>query len=574
MKKNVLLLIPVLIVCISMTLIEKIWMGTEPVQKARTTEVIGCAPDGNEQFKTDINGKFIPLLPGWGNHSYAITTSNDSAQIYFNQGLSMYYSYHWREAVASFKEAIKFDSSSAILYWAQALALGPTYNYGYNYKMNKDIPAILQRMNQYKDQASAKEKDLIDAMNRRYHPQDATDEHRKQLNEDYAKAMETIVTKYPDDIEMKALYTDAVMLVHPWSFWNNDGTPKSWTPQLVQYCRDILEKSPQHPAGLHYYIHVTEASRKPDVALASADSLIKLYPGIAHMVHMSSHEYERIGYYEKGVHANEAADRSLGQYAEMAKGLNLSVHTTHYFAVDAYCALSGAMYQKAIPKAMAVRNSVNPTAEDTYNQYMYMLPYIAMTRMGKWQEILDDPTSVHPDWKYAGILYDFAKGMAYAKTGNYTKAEKHLQALIEKQKDQQLRKKFTPYMSSPYECSIIAENILLANIEFLQKKYTAAITSIKKAIMAEDNLIYSEPNLWMLPARQYLGAFLLTMNKPTEAEKIYREDLMWNPGNGWSMLGLYQSLTAQNKKTELNKIKERFEYSFSKADQLPTASAY
>jgi tetratricopeptide (TPR) repeat protein len=536
--------------------------------------VIGCAPDGNEQFKTDINGKFIPLLPGWGNHSYAITTTNDSAQIYFNQGLSMYYSYHWREAVASFKEAVKFDSSCAILYWAQALALGPTYNYGYNYKMNKDIPAILQRMIQYKDQASAKEKDLIDVMNRRYHPQDATDEHRKQLNEDYAKAMEIIVTKYPDDIEMKALYTDAVMLVHPWSFWNNDGTPKAWTPQLVQYCRDILEKDPQHPAGLHYYIHVTEASRKPDVALASADSLIKLYPGIAHMVHMSSHEYERIGYYEKGVHANEAADRSLGQYAEMAKGLNLSVHTTHYFAVDAYCALSGAMYEKAIPKAMAVRNSVNPTAEDTYNQYMYMLPYIAMTRMGKWQEILDDPTSVHPDWKYAGILYDFAKGMAYAKTGNSAKAENHLQALLEKQKDQQLRKKFTPYMSSPYECSIIAENILLANIEFQQKKYTEAITSIKKAIMAEDSLIYSEPNLWMLPARQYLGAFLLTMNKPNEAEKIYREDLMWNPGNGWSMLGLYQSLTAQNKKTELNKIKERFEYSFSKADELPTASAY
>jgi tetratricopeptide (TPR) repeat protein len=217
---------------------------------------------------------------------------------------------------------------------------------------------------------------------------------------------------------------------------------------------------------------------------------------------------------------------------------------------------------------------VNPTAEDTYNQYMYMLPYIAMTRMGKWQEILDDPTSVHPDWKYAGILYDFAKGMAYAKTGNSAKAENHLQALLEKQKDQQLRKKFTPYMSSPYECSIIAENILLANIEFQQKKYTEAITSIKKAIMAEDSLIYSEPNLWMLPARQYLGAFLLTMNKPNEAEKIYREDLMWNPGNGWSMLGLYQSLTAQNKKTELNKIKERFEYSFSKADELPTASAY
>ena len=133
--------------------------------------------------------------------------------------------------------------------------------------------------------------------------------------------MQPLIAKYQDDIDIKALYTDAVMLMHSWDFWNNDGTPKSWTPELVQHCQDILKQDPHHPAGLHYYIHVTEASRKPEVALASADSLIKLFPGVAHMVHMSSHEYERIGYYAKGVMANEEADRSLAVYDSLAKGL-------------------------------------------------------------------------------------------------------------------------------------------------------------------------------------------------------------------------------------------------------------
>ena len=134
--------------------------------------------------------------------------------------------------------------------------------------------------------------------------------------------------------------------------------------------------------------------------------------------------------------------------------------------------------------------------------------------------------------------------------------------------------RFAPYKSSPYECSIVAENILIANIFFNQKKYDEAITAIKKAILAEDSLIYAEPKIWMLPARQYLGAFLLKLNKPKEAEKVYREDLVWNPGNGWSLLGLYQSLEAQGKSQELKDIKALYMQSFSKADQLPSVSAY
>jgi tetratricopeptide (TPR) repeat protein len=411
-------------------------------------------------------------------------------------------------------------------------------------------------------------------MNTRYNLTDTADKQRNVLNSNYVDALKPLVAKYPDDLDVKALYTDAVMLVHPWSFWNNNGTPKPWTPELVRHCEDILKKDPHHPAGLHYYIHITEASRKPDVALASADSLIKLFPGIAHMVHMSSHEYERIGYYAKGVHANEEADKSLGQYASLAKGLNLSAHVPHYYAVDAYCALSGAMYKKALQKTTTLQSSVNPTYENTYSQYQYMYPLLAMVRMGKWQEILQDTTLIHTEWTYAGILHDFAKGMAYAKSGDYTQAEKHLSQLREKQKDSILRIRFAPHMSSPYECSIVAENILLANTTFYQKKHNETFTAINKAIRAEDSLIYAEPSLWMMPARQYKGAFLLTLNKPKEAEKVYREDLVWNPGNGWSLVGLYQALKKQGKTQELKKIKELYSNSFSEADSFPTVSAY
>ncbi|RYY14336.1 MAG: hypothetical protein EOO04_30365 [Chitinophagaceae bacterium] len=541
-------------------------------QSLRTVQ--SCAPGSKELFSADGNGKFINILPGSGNHHYQITTTNDSAQIYFNQGLSMYYSYHMREALASFKEAANFDSTSAMVYWGQALAMGPTYNFGYAYKMGNGVPAVIALMNQHKERASDKEKDMIKAMNSRYNITDATDSERKQLNENYAGALRPLVGKYNDDLDLKILYTDAVMLVHPWSFWNNDGTAKSWTAELVKNCEDVLGKDPHHPAALHYFIHLTEASRKPNVGLASADSLRKLYPGIAHMVHMSSHEYERIGYYVKGVQANEEADRSLGQYASLATGLGLSAHVPHYYAVDAFCALSGAMYKKAIQKTMTLRQSIDPDYANTYNQYLYMYPVLANVRMGKWQAILQDTTSINPEWTYAGILSDFSKGMAYAKTGNYAQAETHLEKLRAKQKDTILRVRFTPMMSTPFECSVVAENILLATTSFHQKKYEQAFTAIKKAIRAEESLIYSEPNLWMLPARQYLGAFLLKLKQSKEAEKVYRDDLKWNPGNGWSLVGLYQALKSQQKTRELKDLKLRYLNSFSDADVIPTTSAY
>ena len=203
-----------------------------------------------------------------------------------------------------------------------------------------------------------------------------------------------------------------------------------------------------------------------------------------------------------------------------------------------------------------------------------MFPQFAMVRMGKWPDILNDTSSIKPDWTYAGILDDFAKGMALAKTGNHVQAEMHLTLLRKKITNEELKKKFAPHTSSPYEVSQVAENILLATIRFSQKNYKEAFIAIKLATQAEDSLLYSEPKLWMLPARQYQGAFLLQLNKALEAEKVYRDDLAWNPGNGWSVLGLYQALKAQGKTKELAQLKKKYLHSFSEAEVLPTTSAY
>ncbi|WP_138476012.1 tetratricopeptide repeat protein [Dyadobacter bucti] len=546
-------------------------LGNTVSNRADFNDIVLCGPASAGDISPTDGGKFVIALPGWGNYSYKISTSNDSAQFYFNQGLNMYYGYHMKEAFASFMEATRLDPGCAMTYWGQALAMGPYYNAAHSYAIPERIPEALAGMNKNMGSASEKEKHLIKAMNRRY-ASDPSVAKTKTFDKAYALELRELINKYPDDLDIKTWYVDAVMLMHAWDFWNHDGTAKEWTPEVVALCENVLKSNPDHPAALHYHIHLTEASRHPEVALANADALKKLLPGVAHMVHMASHEYQRNGLYAKGVEVNDLADNQLIHYEALAKNLALNKHSPHYFAVQSYCALSGGMYTTGMRSALRCRKSVSPVYENTYDQFLFMIPVLTQVRMGKWKEILED--SIQPDekWPYANVIGHFAKGLAMVNTGKADQAVVHLARLRERAKDPILEKRRIPF-NSPVQMAGIAENILDAAILFSGKKYDDAIHKLEAAIAIEDKLIYTEPNDWPVPARQFLGAYLMKLNKPVLAEKVYREDLERNPGNGWSLLGLHQSLAAQNKKG-IDMYKAQYAKAFSDADNLPPASAF
>jgi len=452
------------------------------------------------------------------------------------------------------------------------LAMGPYYNSAHNYTIPKNIQEVLKLMNQAADKASVKERDLVKIMTLRY-PSSDTDTVKTKLNAAYAQGMKTLISSYPQDEDIKALFIDAVMLIHPWDFWNNDGSAKEWTSEIVDLCKKVLQENQKHPAALHYYIHLTEASRNPDDALPNAELLKTLFPDVAHMVHMSSHVYQRNGLYALGVAANDSADVSLARYDSLAKHLSLNKHSSHYFAVQAFCGLTGGMYAKGMKDALRCRKSVTPTYEDTYAQYLYMMPTFTLVRLGKWDELLKD--TIKPDtlWTYAGILNNFAKGLAYVYTGKRNLASKQLIQLRNKITDPVLQKRRIPF-NTTLQGAQIAENILNAVILFDQKKNTAGYKCLNEAIQIEDKMIYSEPMDWPIPARQFLGAYLLKLGKPADAAQVYKMDLELNPGNGWSLTGLYQSLKAMHRVEDMEKHKDAYLKAFSNAEQIPQVSVY
>ncbi len=79
----------------------------------------------------------------------------------------------------------------------------------------------------------------------------------------------------------------------------------------------VLTLNPNHPLANHLYIHAVEASPNPERAMAAADRLRNLQPGLAHNVHMPSHIDIRTGQWLKAVDTNAKAVEADQRYRKI-----------------------------------------------------------------------------------------------------------------------------------------------------------------------------------------------------------------------------------------------------------------
>ncbi|WP_295721543.1 hypothetical protein [Mucilaginibacter sp.] len=505
-------------------------------------------------------GSAIPALKGWGNYQWKITTASDSAQFYFNQGISMYYAFHSIEAIASFTKATRFDPKCAMAWYGKSLAMGPTINYPNGYTPPSGAYEASVRANTFSLSCSPLEKELIKAMRQRY-SMDSTISVKK-LRTSYAKAMQLVYAKYPKNADIVTLYADALLLLHPWDLYAANFIPRPWTPQIRILLEKALAINPKNPGANHYYIHTMEASATPQMALKSAYLLDTLMPQVSHITHMPSHIYIRTGDYQRGIKDNEAAIRGydlyLKQYAPVVNGAVLyQIHNLH---LKINCAQMGGNYKTAINTSDSLK-AIIPSAylsfqggDGNYFQYIYMQPALTLVRFGKWDDIL----KIKPidTVAYASILLHFSKGLAWCAKNNSARAEQELQLLNAKMHDASLQIPIDNF-SSAYQAAGVAKLILQGVIAKTQKRYASAADILKKAVTAEDKLIYNEPRDWPIPARQYLGDLLLQTGRYWEAISVLNKDLAIHPNNGWALTGLKLAYQNTGDDFALNKVEKQ-----------------
>jgi tetratricopeptide (TPR) repeat protein len=540
----------------------------EAFEQYKKKNIIRCSPDWNAVNEW-IEELDIPPMPGSGKHHWKIDTKNDSAQFYFDQGINMYYGFHIIESMASFKKAAKFDPSSAMLQWAQALAYGPNIN-DLGYSASPDALTASRKAVELSGNVSEKEKMLIHAQSYRYSADSAM--KRDKLNQLYVDKMKEAYEKFPEDADIAALYADALMLQHPWDLWKVDGTPKPWTPRIREVLERLLAKHPDHPGANHYYIHVMEPSPYANKALPSADRLGDLSPGLSHLVHMPSHIYLRTGNYARGAEVNEKAVASYKKYIDLYAPVtgNDFLYIIHNLHMQTNHAM---MEGREVYSVKAAQETVNSIPKDylnmpaplgNYIQYIYMTPVLVHIRFGNWNELLA-MQQPEPSQVYSTILYRFGRGMAFAQQGKLREAKQELDHLRFLMKDSSLSIPFAPF-SAAIDGARVAENLLSGSITLGEKRFEEAIRLLEKAVKTEENMVYNEPRDWLLNPKHYLGNAHLKAGQWQQARKVFQNDLENNNENGWALFGLYQAYMIGSRKGEAEKMRARAKKAFANAD--------
>jgi tetratricopeptide (TPR) repeat protein len=542
----------------------------EFLQKKKVT-AISCAPLRDRLLAE----QGIGLLPGTGKHHWKIRTSSDSAQLYFDQGINLYYSFHIIEALASFIKAQSFDADNAMLYWAEALAYGPNIN-DLGYTQSPEALKAVQNATRLAGNATSVEKGLIAAMVSRY--SDDPTATREKLNTAYRDAMAGLSRSNPGNAEVAALYADALMVMHPWDLYEGNGEPKAWTPELVDVLEKGLKTDPLHPGLNHYYIHAVEGSRDPARGMASADKLGSIVPSAAHMVHMPSHIYIRTGHYSKGIDVNVAALKGYESYLKLypAASGNPFIYQFHNTHMMTACAIMNGNSTVAMNSAKKCHDDIPAdlfTQLPPFNemiQYIYAAPVFAMVRYGKWNEMISYrvPDSLH----FFKILDMFGKGIAYARTGKTEQAEKTLRemsALMEMDSVLKIRA-----FNTAYDAAVVARLMVEGIIAEQKGELDQAETALSKAAVAEEQMVYNEPKDWLLPPLQYLGQVQLKQGKYKEAEATFRKDLAFNPNNCWALKGLHLALVKQGKSKESSAVKMELTKAMKGADVIVEYAVY
>jgi len=514
-----------------------------------------------------------PLYDGLGSYTRKISTKSAEAQKYFDQGINFYFGFNHGAALRAFQAAETLDPGCAMNYWGAALACDGDINFpGFLPGMEDLAWKQIQLAREHAVDASPVEQALIEALASRYAEHQPDD--RSSLDQAYADAMRTVWKKYSNDPDVGSLFAESMMDLRPWDQWTADGRPEPGTDEILATLETVLKNTPQHPFANHLYIHAVEASSHPERAIAAADRLGNLQPGLAHEVHMPSHIYIRVGHWADAVTANlnaVAADRRYRSVFGEPKGF-IVFYAAHNHQMLAYAAMMTGQKQLAVEHIRAMVQGIPEEDIKKYAEVVEALcaePYEVLIRFGLWDEILAEPD--HPEFEvFTRAFRHAARGIAYAAKGDTKSARTEQSAFLEAAKLIPAENKLLNNSCA----SVLKVVTPMLNGEILVREgdLDGGLAQLREAVAAEDALNYDEPPGWILPVRHSLGANLMQAGRYAEAEQVYRADLAHLPENGWSLYGLARCLQLQGKRNEATAVEARFQKIWANADMQITSS--
>jgi hypothetical protein len=127
-------------------------------------------------------------------------------------------------------------------------------------------------------------------------------------------AMQQLRSKYPTDQEASIFYALALV--------STAGAGKAGVEQRREALNILLrlfEHNPKHPGVAHYILHAADTPELATIALPAARQYAAIAPASPHALHMPSHIFSRLGYWQESLESNVASANVAAEWVAQGK---------------------------------------------------------------------------------------------------------------------------------------------------------------------------------------------------------------------------------------------------------------
>jgi peroxiredoxin len=278
-----------------------------PAESAETSKSVAPGHSMHGEAFNEGPRQAAVLIPGTGNVHFPVTTSNELAQKFFDQGVGQLHGFWYWEAERSFRQVAALDANCAMAFWGMAMA---------NVNTPKRAAEFIRKATALKEKASRREQLWMASLAGYYESRQDEKERREAM----VKALEDLSFEFRDDIEAKAFLVLQI--------WDNKNHGIAIPSRLAvdAIAQQVLAANPMHPGAHHYLIHLWNYGRADQRALPSAARCGQSAPGIAHMWHMPGHTFSELKRYADAAWQQEASARVDHAYTMRAHVLPDQIH--------------------------------------------------------------------------------------------------------------------------------------------------------------------------------------------------------------------------------------------------------
>jgi tetratricopeptide (TPR) repeat protein len=409
------------------------------------------------------------------------------------RGLALLHHMTYEDSRAAFARAIESDPDCAMAHWGQAMTLiHPLWSDPPSEAGFKRGQALVSEA-KTRGKKTKRERAYIAAVEAYYAEGWNRDETANLAS--FEEGWEKVYRQFPKDLEAACFYALAHMATA-------DPADKVYTKQkrAGALAAKVLAQAPDHPGAHHYTIHAYDYPALAEEALEAARSYGKIAPEIPHALHMPTHIFTRLGFWQESITMNK---RSAAAALKHPVGEAISLHHPHALDYLAYAYLQRAEDQKA----------------------KQVLDTLTALKGQEWTDAasLEPRTPSNYPWdRFPAMeaITHFARALGAARSGNGQGAAQALEKLAA------LRERAaetSAYWAKQVEIQRLSA---MAWLEYEEGEHEKALNIMRRAAELEASTEKHPVTPGeILPARELLADMLLDMGRHKEAQTEYEAAL-------------------------------------------------